>query len=377
MAYRLVNKIQQFNFQINRVLTYGEMAGHETEIIQATKGIKTLDDWFDAWVCLGKKAECEGRWLHAAYSYRMAEFFLTGGRADKQEMYDKSIELFYRGFDHLGISYEVRDIPYKGTKMHTVYLPAQKEKRILLVCGGYDSFIEEFVIGVLDFLDAGYSLVFYEGDGQGKTLQEGLPFIHNWEEPTQCILDAYEITSCALIGISWGGYLALRAAVFDKRITAVAAYDVLENGMDIMLNVFPSLLKRLVGGAIHQGRQRLVNKLVGFAMKKSLLAQWAFTQGMHITHTKTPFEFYCKLQLHTLEPIAEKITQDVLLLAGEKDHYIPKEQFEKARAELINARSLKARMFTVEEGGEQHCQIGNHKLAIDEIVGWLEQIEDR
>ena len=53
MAYRLVNKIQQFNFQINRVLTYGEMAGHETEIIQATKGIKTLDDWFDAWVCLG------------------------------------------------------------------------------------------------------------------------------------------------------------------------------------------------------------------------------------------------------------------------------------------------------------------------------------
>ena len=136
-------------------------------------------------------------------------------------------------------------------------------------------------------------------------------------------------------------------------------------------------MKRLVGGAIHQGRQRLVNKLVGFAMKKSLLAQWAFTQGMHITHTKTPFEFYCKLQLHTLEPIAEKITQDVLLLAGEKDHYIPKEQFEKARAELINARSLKARMFTVEEGGEQHCQIGNHKLAIDEIVGWLEQMKDR
>lgn len=95
-----------------------------------------------------------------------------------------------------------------------------------------------------------------------------------------------------------------------------------------------------------------------------------------IQATKTPFEFYCKLQLHTLAPIAEKITQDLLLLAGEKDHYIPKEQFEKARAELVNARSLKARMFTVEEGGGQHCQIGNHKLAIDEIIRWLEQIED-
>ena len=27
------------------------------------------------------------------------------------------------------------------------------------------------------------------------------------------------------------------------------------------------------------------------------------------------------------------------------------------------------------EGGEQHCQIGNHMLAIDKVTDWLESFE--
>lgn len=374
MAYRKVNKIQQLNFQINRVLTYGEIACNEAEVIAAAKDIKTLAEWFPAWAALGQKAEAERRWLHAAYAYRMAEFFLSGGDADKQKMYDKAVALFYRGFDELHIHCEVRDIPYKGTALHTVYLPAKEERQVVIVCGGYDSFVEEFVVAVIDLLRQGYSLIFFEGDGQGKTLQNGLPFTHRWEEPTACVLDAYKITRCASIGISWGGYLALRAAAFDKRIAAVAAYDVLEDGVGIMTNIFPPLFRAVFNRAYARGNQKFVNTLIHFATKKSLLAQWAFAQGMHITHTQTPYEFYSRIALHKLAPVAEKVTQDVLLLAGEKDHYIPQGQFEKAQKQLVNARSLHSRMFTQREGGEQHCQIGNHRLAVDEIVQWLEQL---
>jgi hypothetical protein len=39
---------------------------------------------------------------------------------------------------------------------------------------------------------------------------------------------------------------------------------------------------------------------------------------------------------------------------------------------IKNAISLRSRLFTQAEGGEQHCQIGNHQLAIDEIIKWLE-----
>ena len=31
----------------------------------------------------------------------------------------------------------------------------------------------------------------------------------------------------------------------------------------------------------------------------------------------------------------------------------------------------KTRLFTKKEGGEQHCQIGNHMLAINEILEWM------
>ena len=371
MAYQQINKIKQFNFQINRVLTYGDMACDEYAVIEATKNVKTLASWFEAWNSLGEKAVLGSRWLHAAYAYRMAEFFLTKDNPEKQKMYDKARALYYRGFEKLGVKYDVRDIPYKGTQMHTLYLPAPEEKQLILICGGYDSFIEEFVVAVLGLLESGYSLIFYEGDGQGKTLQNGLPFTHSWEEPTKYVLDAYQISNCVLIGISWGGYLALRAAAFEKRIAAVAAYDVFEDGVGVMTNIFPPLLGGVLRKAYAHGNQPLVNNLVGLACKKSILAQWAFTQGMYITQTKTPYEFYQKLSLHRLAPIAERVTQDVLLLAGEKDHYIPKDQYKKTRSELKNTRTLKTRMFTVQEGGEQHCQIGNHQLAIDEIIIWL------
>ena len=40
---------------------------------------------------------------------------------------------------------------------------------------------------------------------------------------------------------------------------------------------------------------------------------------------------------------------------------------------LPNAHSLTCRMFTESEGGEQHCQIGNHLIAINYIIDWLDQ----
>jgi len=69
------------------------------------------------------------------------------------------------------------------------------------------------------------------------------------------------------------------------------------------------------------------------------------------------------------------VNQDVLLLAGEADHYVPVAQFHRQRDALVHARSLSCRLFTAAEGGEQHCQVGNHRLAVDEIVRWLDSFQ--
>ena len=89
----MINPIQQFNFQINRVLTYGEKACSASEIKEYTKSIHTLEEWNQVWLKLAKKAELEKRFLHAAYYYRMLEFFMKETDKEKDAIYEKCIEL--------------------------------------------------------------------------------------------------------------------------------------------------------------------------------------------------------------------------------------------------------------------------------------------
>lgn len=374
MAYEVINKNKQLNFQINRVLTYGEMAGDHDKIVQNLSNIKNIEDWYLAWLKIAADEEAKKAYLRSAYAYRMAEFFLKENHPEKQKIYDCAVKNFYLAFEQLSIPYLVNAIPYKGTYLHSVYMQASDSKTTILVCGGYDSFIEEFIPVVSDILKQGYSLVLFEGDGQGKTLKNGLPFIHNWEEPTAAVLDYYKIDHCPMIGISWGGYLAMRAAAFDHRISAVAAYDVADNGYEIMTSILPPIIKTLVCNAFEKNNKKRVNNIINFICKKNILADWAFSQGQYITHTQNPYDFYQKLKLHTLSGVSDKITQDCLLLAGEKDHYIPCNQYDRLKANLPKASSVQGRLFTANEGGEQHCQIGNHQLALNEIIHWLESL---
>ena len=46
---------------------------------------------------------------------------------------------------------------------------------------------------------------------------------------------------------------------------------------------------------------------------------WCLTQGMHITGTKTPFDFLTAIARHSLEGVLHNLKQDVLLTEGEQD----------------------------------------------------------
>lgn len=72
---------------------------------------------------------------------------------------------------------------------------------------------------------------------------------------------------------------------------------------------------------------------------------------------------------------SEKVTQDVLLLAEENDEFQRPVLLEKQRQALTNARSVSTRLFTEEEHAEQHCQMGNLKLALDVMGQWLEELD--
>ena len=98
MSYEIINSIPQFNFQINRILTYGDLACHREEVISYVSQVRTFEEWHTAWQEIATRSEQERRQLHAAYQYRMAEFFLKFGTAEKEIGYKNLFENFYKAF---------------------------------------------------------------------------------------------------------------------------------------------------------------------------------------------------------------------------------------------------------------------------------------
>lgn len=369
--YKTVNSIQQFDFQINRVLTYGNKACDEDQVISALASVKNIDEWYEAWISIAKETINSNKHMHAAYYYRMAEFFLKHNDSRKELVFKNCLLEFNLGFIQNDITFERIKIPYENGYMKCFKMDAENSKETILVCGGYDSFIEEFVLQVNDFVKKGYSVILFEGPGQGECINQGIYFTDAFHKATSKVIDFFDLKICAFVGISWGGYFALESAANEPRINKVVAYDVLDDGLEVMTNVYPSPIKQIIRMLIKGQHEKAINFLCSRIGKKSVIADWMLAQGMYITGSSTPFEMYLKLNKHNLSGQLHNIMQDVLLLGGEKDHYVPGVQLERCKDGIRNARSLTIRMFLESEGGHQHCQIGNHTIATDYILKWI------
>lgn len=367
--YIKINSIKQFNFQINRVLTYGEAACDLDVIKRNLEHVTNIEEWYEAFINVATISE---DYFHKAYAYRMAEFFLEYDDPRKQEVSKECLDYFQKGFQKNGIVFEQYMIPFETGTMKAFRFPCENPKDIMVVCGGYDSFIEEFVLQVYEFNKSGYEVILFEGPGQGECIKQQLVFRHDFDKATRVVLDFFSISSCVFIGISWGGYFAIRSAAFEKRIKKTIMYDAFYDGFEVMTNPLPVLLQHKIRKLIDENKVQDLETLCNRICEKSVMAKWMFHQGKYITGSGTYYEMYKKLGMHNVQSFHEKVTCDVLILGGEKDHYIPLKHYKKCIGLFPNAKSVKARLFTKKEGGEQHCQIGNHMLAINEIVKWLE-----
>jgi len=103
------------------------------------------------------------------------------------------------------------------------------------VLGGFDSYIEEFFAVLASLRDKGWSVVAFEGPGQGSVLEEhGAAPTRDWHRPVAAVFDAFRLDDVTLIGVSLGGCLAIRAAAFEPRVRRVVAFDVLSDCLGCM-----------------------------------------------------------------------------------------------------------------------------------------------
>lgn len=358
-----------FNYQVNRILSFGDVGCDRKEVISAMQNVIGTEDWYKAWLGIAENAEEELRYLHSMYYYRMAEFFLLPDNPEKEVMYKKMKSMFAKAYPDV----KEEKVPYKNGYLPCVRISTPYAKQTLIVHGGFDSFIEEFYLLISELTALDINIILFEGDGQGGSLRQGIYFHEKWEQPVGAILDYYELDDIILMGISWGGYLALRAAAFESRIKHVICHGILYDGLDVQLGLIKQPAKLIMSTLLNFKLQKIINKFAYKKMQHDPLTKWGLSHGMYITNTKTPYDYFQSIKKHNLRGHLKHIDQDVLLLTGEKDHYIPHWQYNYLKNNLPNAR-VESRMFTEDEGGEQHCQVGNYEIAFQEITQWIKRL---
>jgi pimeloyl-ACP methyl ester carboxylesterase len=362
------------NYNLNRMILLGGAPGNEVR--ESANRIRTLADWSREFLCLGSLAETQGRFLHASTYFRASEFFMMQGNPDKRPTFEKSVELFRRAarkdFDD-GVV-EPHMVPYEGAFLPAWRLPADSSKGTVVLHGGFDSCMEELYPLADRLRSRGYDLVQFEGPGQGSALRlQGLKMTPWWEKPIGAVLHYFELDEVTLVGISLGGYLAPRAAAFERRVKRVVAWDVMYDFFELMAQANGKAIEVALKALMALRAAPLVNLAVNLKMRKNNFMQWGIRHGMFVMGGETPYEYFKRAKLYTMKGISHRIAQDFLLLAGTDDHFQPLDWFFTQARELSNVRSFTGRVFTRAENGQAHCQMGNLDLALSFICNWIEQ----
>ena len=377
-GYYPFNENEAMNFQLNRFYSCGTL-GYD-ELMEVGKQATDFETWISLFTELAEKAEAEENHLKAAVCYRAAQFYTLSDKKDKQGnslkkvLYEKCMEHYDAHYGSIeGMHYE--RIPYETGYLPVYYMKPEGSKGIIVLHGGYDSFIQEFLDFLPYFASKGYETYFFEGPGQGGVMRiQGKHFTHEWEKPVKVILDYFKLSDVTIIGISLGGYLAPRAAAFDKRITKVVAWSIFPCFQDILVSMQPQGTQRAFHILMKLHARPLLNLVFGKKAKKSPIIDWGIKHGCYAYEAKDAYSYAKKLKLYDIAPVADQITQDMLILGASGDHFIDYHLIGKEINMLRNVRSLTFRLFTDKEEAENHCNVGNGKLAIDEILSWITRI---
>lgn len=366
VGYHNMHKTKIIDFQLNRWYSFGY--ARLEDMMEAGKRIKTADDWKEEMIRQAEKALNEGRVMNGAFYYRAAEFFTLPWDSDKAKLYDKFIDLFYNTvFLHERIERDL--IPYENGFLSVMRVPSRTDKvnGQIVIHGGFDSFIEEFYSMASYFSNLGYEVIMFEGPGQGAALKKyNLPLTHEWEKPAKSILDYFDLQDVTWIGISMGGWLCFRAAAYEPRISRVIASSIAFDYMQIPPAPIAAFARSLFQ------YPKLMNYLAELKMKKLPQEKWGIYNLMYITKKATPLEASkVMLEFNEKNLNSHLVKQDVLILTGAEDHFIPLKMHHKQVQALTQAKSITERIFTREDQGHNHCQVGNFGLALDVMAEWI------
>ena len=381
-----------FNFEAIRMLGTAYSEGADIgECISTIKNIKDKDykSWYDEWYKTAeriyKKAEemqktgdivsARKLYFRATSYYEIAGFYLHASKTRQIaiDSWEKGRNCFLKAIESIPYITTVK-IPYENTTLpgYLIKSPYAKEKAPLLIVNtGFDGTKEELYFSVgKAAAERGYHCLMFDGPGQGEVIRlQNLPFRYDWEKVVSPAVDfamklpEVDTSKIALMGRSMGGYLAPRAAAFEKRLGACIAnggvYCMTEG---LYKKIPPALIKAI------KSNPNMFNATIKRYCQYSSALNWFITNGMWTFNAPTPAEFFIKLEKYTMEDIAEKITCPTLVIDSEDDFFF-EGQPQMLYSKLTCPKTLL--VFSESEDAELHCQMGATAIANEEIFSWL------
>lgn len=354
------------NYLLNR--TYSMGYGRYEDLAAVGKSTESRDDLIAELVAIADTAASEDRLMNAAFYYRAAELYSLWSDPAKSTLYDQFIENFYSAV--ADDDFELVDIPYDNTFLAVMRIAPEgrNQKGTIVVHAGYDGFKEE-LYSTMRFLSAqGYEVIGFDVPWMGRARTADTAGLdYEWEKPIGAILDHYDIEDASLFGISFGGWLAIRAAAFEPRITRVIASSV---SFDV--NQYAGWFGQLIARFAMANLRDFSNNQIEKQMESDPQQAWFFDHLMHVTNKNVPIEAAAVLsEINEKNLHSELVTQDVLILTGKEDHLVPFKMHNMQVRALENATSVTPMVFTSDVQGQNHCQVGNLGLALETVVEWL------
>jgi len=399
---------QSFSFETLRALGYAPYSGADIGEVTSTAsqipdGDKTA--WYSEWRALAERihagadrSAAEGHhvsaresYLRASNYYRLCEFYLRVGPADDplvREVGQLSVDCFARAAQLMNSAPERVSFPYENTTLPGWWIPADLgtahptggdpdgPRPTLLFHGGFDSTEEElYFSGGAAAARRGYHVLAFAGPGQGSALRDQkLLFRPDWEAAVTPAVDwllarpDVDPDRIALMGMSFGGLLAPRAAATEHRVAALIAYDGLYSFADSLYRGVGLEVMELVGEDLVTSDTKANALLEEFTSSKAQTFGPIFQWGMWVLGADSMATVLRAVAPYTLEGYAPLVTCPTLVLDGENDPGHASQLYEALRCQKTY------HLFPAAEGGGEHCQEGVMSRLHQVVFDWLDTV---